>query len=398
MTQKVGIFINSRSEYACLLSVIRLALQTANLCPIIVFGGEFADAETHFFAAEAGRLFESAVTMEVEGSLVRCHTLIKSHTATHAGMARSAAMMAIDTTTVVQREAFDKAIIVGDRYDTLGVAMTLAYMGVKIFHIQGGEESGNIDESIRHAITKLAHVHLVANNRAAENVQKLGEDPNHVIVTGCPSLDLFNHRPWLQGVDEYFNFQARKAVNELGVGVDLSLDTPYIVVIYHPETFSKPQELGVFIEALSSLKDHQKIILHPNAEPWSDHILKALKTAVLDGTLGAARLISYIEPDIFASVLSHAACLVGNSSAGIRQAGAIGLPSINIGHRQDRRELPASAMQCDLGFLPNVLRSMANRGRYPGTNLYGDGHSAPRILEAVLKMNPPIQKRLHYGM
>lgn len=372
MTQKVGIFINSRSEYACLLSVIRLALQTANLCPIVILGGEFADADTTNWRFPPEW---------------RCQTLVKSHAATHAGMARSAAMMAIDTTTVVQREAFDKAIIVGDRYDTLGVAMTLAYMGVKIFHIQGGEESGNIDESIRHAITKLAHVHLVANQRAAENVQKLGEDPNHVIVTGCPSLDLFQNN-WAVSMDQF---------SHLGVGADISKHLPYIVVIYHPETFSKPQELGVFIEALASLSDHQKIILHPNAEPWSDHILKALKTAVLDGTLGAARLISYIEPDIFASVLSHAACLVGNSSAGIRQAGFIGLPVVDIGLRQYRRLRHLNVNSCTfMEDLALILSAAVNSRRAPAHHGYGDGHSAPRILEAVLKMNPPIQKRLHY--
>jgi UDP-hydrolysing UDP-N-acetyl-D-glucosamine 2-epimerase len=355
-----------------------LACRTANIQPIIVFGGEFADGLD---------------PLPDIPPCYRCHTLIKSHTATHAGMARSAAMMAIDTTTVVQREAFDKAIIVGDRYDTLGVAMTLAYMGVKIFHIQGGEESGNIDESIRHAITKLAHVHLVANQRAAENVQKLGEDLNHIVVTGCPSLDLF-----VRFDDIVRQARIQDMLNNLGVGGDLGLDEPYIVVIYHPETFSKPQELGVFIEALASLKDHQKIILHPNAEPWSDHILKALKTAVLDGTLGAARLISYIEPDIFASVLSHAACLVGNSSAGIRQAGFVGLPVIDIGHRQDGRARNYNVTRVGMDRLRETLLDIAPVvGRCEPSSMYGDGHSAPRILEAVLKMNPPIQKRLHYG-
>ncbi len=389
MTQKVGIFINSRSEYACLLSVLRLFDKewlAARAEPFIVLGGEFADADFNPLC----RSGEGAQWDCIK--YARCHTLVKSHTATHAGMARSAAMMAIDTTTVVQREAFDKAIIVGDRYDTLGVAMTLAYMGVKIFHIQGGEESGNIDESIRHAITKLAHVHLVANNRAADNVRKLGEDPNHVIVTGCPSLDLFDQHRSLR--------LAEDIVNQHGVGEGIKLDFPYIVVIYHPETFSKPQELGVFIEALASLKDHQKIILHPNAEPWSDHILKALKTAVLDGTLGAARLISYIEPDIFASVLSHAACLVGNSSAGIRQAGFIGLPVVNIGARQAGRFCGANVVRVGIDRMRMAIEQMiiadAGRTSYYGADLYGDGHSAPRILEAVLKMNPPIQKRLHY--
>lgn len=374
MTQKVGIFINSRSEYACLLSVIRLAYQTANLCPIVVLGGEFADADTTNWKFPPEW---------------RCQTLVKSHTATHAGMARSAAMMAIDTTTVVQREAFDKAIIVGDRYDTLGVAMTLAYMGVKIFHIQGGEESGNIDESIRHAITKLSHVHLVANAKARDNVLALGEDSGYVVVTGCPSLDLFeNHVMHPSFIPEH--------LNALGVGADIVPGRPFIVVIYHPETFSKPQELGVFIEALASLKDHQKIILHPNAEPWSDHILKALKTAVLEGTLGAARLISYIEPDIFASVLSYASLLVGNSSAGIRQAGFIGLPVVNIGLRQHHRQQTPNVTNCGIESLAIALEVTLKYPLWQSLGAYGDSHSAPRILEAVLKMNPPIQKRLHY--
>lgn len=380
MTQKVGIFINSRSEYACLLSVIRaFGGTTYPIEPVVILGGEFADAD-----------LSSELTALLHTRVWRCHTLIKSHTATHAGMARSAAMMAIDTTTVVQREAFDKAIIVGDRYDTLGVAMTLAYMGVKIFHIQGGEESGNIDESIRHAITKLSHMHLVANERAADNVRNLGEDPNHILVTGCPSLDLFENcvtHPWVR----------MTKINDLGIGAALAFDQPYIVVIYHPETFSKPQELGVFIEALASLKDHQKIILHPNAEPWSDHILKALKTAVLEGTLGAARLISYIEPDIFASVLSHAACLVGNSSAGIRQAGFIGLPVVNIGSRQSGRLRAGCVFDADIDEdLGNLIYATTVGVAKIASTHYGDGHSAPRILEAVLKMNPPIQKRLHY--
>jgi UDP-hydrolysing UDP-N-acetyl-D-glucosamine 2-epimerase len=379
MTQKVGIFINSRSEYACLLSVIRaFGGTTYPIEPVVIVGGEFADAD-----------LSSEMTALLLTRLWRCQTLIKSHTATHAGMARSAAMMAIDTTTVVQREAFDKAIIVGDRYDTLGVAMTLAYMGVKIFHIQGGEESGNIDESIRHAITKLSHVHLVANDKASANVIRLGENPDYIVNVGCPSLDLFDPHRSLR--------LAEDIVNQHGVGEDIKLDFPYIVVIYHPETFSKPQELGVFIEALASLKDHQKIILHPNAEPWSDHILKALKTAVLDGTLGAARLISYIEPDIFASVLSHAACLVGNSSAGIRQSAFIGLPVVDIGHRQGRRQRGHNTeVVWEMEYLAATIKHAIGHTYPKGSHIYGDGHSAPRILEAVLKMNPPIQKRLHY--
>lgn len=391
MTQKVGIFINSRSEYACLLSVIRLFEKewlAARAEPVIVFGGEFADAEPHILHKSSdGKVWDQL-------KFWRCYTLVKSHTATHAGMARSAAMMAIDTTTVVQREAFDKAIIVGDRYDTLGVALTLAYMGVKIFHIQGGEESGNIDESIRHAITKLSHVHLVANNRAADNVQKLGEDPNHILVTGCPSLDLFTPEPRFNGERRIARFEQ---LNEMGIGGTLLWDMPYIVVIYHPETFSKPSELGVFIEALASLTTHQKIILHPNAEPWSDHILKALKTAVLEGTLGAARLISYIEPDIFASVLSHASLLVGNSSAGIRQAGFIGLPVINIGGRQSNRASGENVLH--IGSVQTLADDLELGAMCaaPRNTIYGDGQSAPRILEAVLKMNPPIQKRLHYA-
>jgi UDP-hydrolysing UDP-N-acetyl-D-glucosamine 2-epimerase len=376
--QKVGIFINSRSEYACLLPVLRYAPYiSCRVDPVVILGGEFAD-----------------VDMDTDW---RLHTLVRNHRASHGTMARSSAMMALETSTVVEREAFSKAILVGDRYDTLGAAMTLAYMGVQIFHIQGGEESGNIDESIRHAITKLSHAHLVANEQAAKTVEKLGENPEYIKITGCPSLDLLTagSQHWAKpgGVNPLH-------LNDMGVGTSLVDYLPYMVVIYHPETFSKPTELGVFIEALSHFPDHQKIILHPNAEPWSDHILKALKTAVMDGEITSARLISYIEPNLFAHVLRGACCLIGNSSAGIRQSPFIGLPTAVIGGRQRGRMRHHNTVACELTDLKRTIDYLlswpiGSKHREP-CFMYGDGLSAARIWEHVLNLNPPIQKRLHY--
>ncbi|MBI4118602.1 MAG: UDP-N-acetylglucosamine 2-epimerase (hydrolyzing) [Parcubacteria group bacterium] len=258
-----------------------------------------------------------------------------------------------------------------------GVAVAAAHMNIPVGHVQGGEVSGSIDESLRHAISKFAHFHFPANKDAADRLVRMGEDPQYVFPVGCPSIDA------LLSARDIASDQLKQ---ELG-GFDTS--KPFILIIQHTVTTEAGEVSGQIEETIQALKelDVPALLLYPNNDAGGRSIVQAI-----EGTpIHRVRTLSY---EVFANVLKRAGVLVGNSSTGIHEAATFRIPVVNIGNRQQGRMRPENVIDVandrrEIGEAVN--RALTDRAFLEKVqtcdNPYGDGKSAARIVK-VLKEIP----------
>jgi UDP-hydrolysing UDP-N-acetyl-D-glucosamine 2-epimerase len=264
----------------------------------------------------------------------------------------------------------DIVVSVTDRYESLATAVAASMSGILLAHIQGGERTGSLDEAMRHAITKLAQIHFPANADAARRIIRMGEDPAHVHNVGCPATDLL-------------------------LQVDVStrpLHYPYILVAYNPvvtESDNREQMTNV-LEACHST-GLAMIVVGPNHDPGAAEIVKADRQPedVYFPTLPHSEFIRY---------MAHAAVMVGNSSAGIREAGYFGTPVVDVGTRQqDRLDGPNVLHAPGSWDLQEAIQAQLQHAKYRPQQLYGDGTAGVQIAEILATCRlPRIQKRMMY--
>lgn len=264
----------------------------------------------------------------------------------------------------------DVVVVCGDRYEVLPAAYAAALQNIRVAHTMGGERSGSIDESIRDAVTKLAHLHLVATENAAKAVESSGEKGDRVHRVGCPRVDV-----------------VRSAI-----GADIHRDSfgDCVVVSLHPVTTEPEATTDAVLRAAHSLGKEVHIIA-PNSDAGRDAITYAYRHSQWP-----LRMHRSLPPDRFARVLRDCALLIGNSSAGIRDASYIGTPVVNVGSRQWGRECAGNVEHWDPGEGFQTLLQRCERqvehGRYPRSELYGDGHAGKRIAEILAGELPEVQK------
>lgn len=220
----------------------------------------------------------------------------------------------------------DMIVIHGDRIDALAGAVVGALNNIRVAHIEGGELSGTIDESIRHANTKLAHIHLVSNDEARDRLLQLGEEKERIYVIGSPDVDIMlsDSLPSLEEAKERYDIRFEK----------------YGICIYHPVTTETEQlknNIHNLVDALiESGKDY--VVVYPNNDLGSDVIINEYER--LKGSNSYSkhfRLFPSLRFEYFLTLLKHADFMIGNSSAGIRETGVYAVPSIDIGTRQRGR-------------------------------------------------------------
>jgi UDP-hydrolysing UDP-N-acetyl-D-glucosamine 2-epimerase len=278
-------------------------------------------------------------------------------------------------------------MLVGDRSETAAAALAATLCGVPIVHLHGGEETeGAIDNALRHAITKLAHLHLVSHEVHAQRVRQMGEVSHDVIVVGPPGVDNL-HRPDLP------------SRAELEAQLGLSLEGPVLLVTLHPTTLGgQPAHDAFEVAAALDRVDATVIITQPNPDRGADDIRAVWqrwgrgrpRTRVLEA-LGARR---------YWALLRQVAMVVGNSSSGIIEAPAAGLPSVNIGDRQAGRLRPRGVV--DVPVEREAIAAAitdALRGRLPWRDdvpAYPTGAVAPRIVAALEAWRPPSPARKRF--
>jgi UDP-hydrolysing UDP-N-acetyl-D-glucosamine 2-epimerase len=327
---------------------------------------------------EDGFHIDGEVYMELEGS-------------TPATMAKSLGFGVVEFAGTFQRLQPDIVLIIGDRYEALSAALAAAYMNICIVHIQGGEVSGSIDESARHAISKLAHFHAPSTARSADFLLRMGERPDTILSVGCPSSDIAR---------ELDRRLAPEVVNSLGSGTFIDVEKPFLLVVFHPTTTEYGGERAQMEEMLVALDRiaMPTLLLWPNIDAGADHISKAIRVYRTQHNPDWLRTITNLTPENYLRVLAATSCAIGNSSSFVRDAGYFGTPVALVGNRQEGREtdLHVTQVEPEAGRIAEVIQRQLRHGRYAPSSLYGDGIVSGRIAKAIAQLNPYIQKRLHF--
>jgi UDP-hydrolysing UDP-N-acetyl-D-glucosamine 2-epimerase len=330
--------------------------------------------------------------VEQDGFRIDGQIYIELEGSTPSTMAKSVGLGIIEFASEFQRLKPDVLLLIGDRYEALAAAIAGAYMNICIAHIQGGEVSGSIDESARHAITKFAHFHFPSTQRSAEYLVRMGERPDTILAVGCPSSDLARRMErTLDGA----------VVNAAGAGLQIDLDSPFLLVVFHPTTTEYGHERDQMAELLSALEQLERptLLLWPNIDAGADHISKTVRQ-YRNRTGGRwLRTITNLDPEVYLKVLARAACAIGNSSSFVRDASYFGTPVVLVGHRQTGREHAehVTPVEAHCPEILAVIRRQLEHGRYPASTLYGDGKVSARIAGALAGLSPYVQKRLAYA-
>jgi UDP-hydrolysing UDP-N-acetyl-D-glucosamine 2-epimerase len=313
-------------------------------------------------------------------------------------MAKTTGLGLMELASVLDHLRPDVVITVADRYETLATAVAGSYMNIPVAHVQGGEVTGSIDEKVRHAVTKLSNIHLVSTERAGERVVQMGEYPDSVFVTGCPSIDLAAEMvkdPTLN-FDPYVRYQ--------GVGATPDLSKGYVVVLQHPVTTEYQLARGHVFETLHAVRelDVPTLLFWPNvdagSEAGSDGTSNGIRTFRETEDCSKIHFFKNMAPTDFLRLVYNSRCVVGNSSVGIRECSFLGVPVVNVGSRQEGRERGRNVI--DVGYDRReigaaVARHLSN-GRYERDTTYGDGRAGARIADILATAPLEIEKRLAY--
>ncbi len=304
--------------------------------------------------------------------------------------AKTTGLGILELSTVFERLAPDAVVTIADRFETMATAIAASYMNIPLIHIQGGEVTGNIDEKVRHAITKLADLHLVASDKARERVIRMGENPECVINTGCPSIDLAAEIEDSDGLD--FNpFQKYG-----GVGGEIDLLADYIVVMQHPVTTEYADSRKHIEETLYAIYELQypTFWFWPNVDAGSDGTSKGIRSFRERYEIEHVHFFKNMEPTDFLKLLKHSRCLIGNSSVGIRECAYLGVPVVNIGSRQNGRSRGPNVIDVSYNRaeIKNAIEDQCLNGYYSSAQVYGRGASGVQIAEVISKWTPKFHK------
>jgi len=307
-------------------------------------------------------------------------------------MAKSTGIALSEFTTAFETLEPDVVLAIADRFEEIAIATAAAFQNIPLAHIEGGEISGSVDESIRHAVTKMSHLHFPATETAAERVRKLGEPSEAVYNVGTPSLDV------MERIDVEDLESVADDLNDKGVGADIDLSDGYLLVVQHPVTTeyeSNRQYIEETIEAISDLA-LPTIWLWPNMDAGSDGVSKGIRVYREQNEQDHIRWFTSLPIEQYATLLYNATCIVGNSSSGIREASYFGVPCVNIGNRQAGRErgenvvdVPHQAAAIKTGIVDQI-----EHGQYEPTTIYGDGNAGEQIATVLSEFDFDIQKQL----
>jgi UDP-hydrolysing UDP-N-acetyl-D-glucosamine 2-epimerase len=306
-------------------------------------------------------------------------------------MAKSTGLGMIECSMIFDNLKPDIIVLVGDRFDVMAPAIAASYMNIPIAHTMGGEVSGTIDESIRHAITKMAHIHFPANDEAKQRIIKLGELEKMVFNVGCPRIDIVkehleNHRNG-DRIDQDAFFATFK-----GVGGKFNIEKEsFLLVSQHPVTTEYGRNKKSIDETLYALQALQMptIMIWPNADAGSDEISKGIRHFREVHRPEWLHLFLNLPVSVYVKLMDLAACMLGNSSSAIREGSYIGTPAVNIGNRQNMRTRGRNVIDADYDReeIVEAVKRQINSERTTGEQIYGRGKAGMKIAEILHQIN-----------
>jgi len=387
--KKICVFVGSRANYSSIKSVMQAIKEHKDLKLQLMLG---ASAILDRYGKVEDLIINDGFDPDY-----RFHNIIEGENPVT--MSKSTGLGVIEASTILNNLKPDYVVIVGDRFEMMSVTIAAAYMNIRIAHTMGGEVTGTIDESIRHAITKFSHLHFAASEDAKQRILKLGEEEKYVFNSGCPRMDLVlkeiknDSKPVL-------NFLFK---NYSGVGTqNINFNKPFLLVSQHPVTTeygSGRKQIEETLKALSELK-MPTIMLWPNIDAGSDDISSGIRTfrelnRDCDNWLA---VFKNLQIKTYIHLMKNTSCLIGNSSSGIREGATIGTPVINIGTRQNKREMGKNVINVNYNKseILSSIKSQLAHGKYEKEFIYGNGTAGKKIADILAKSDPPIQKTITY--
>jgi UDP-hydrolysing UDP-N-acetyl-D-glucosamine 2-epimerase len=382
--RRVCVVVGSRANYSSIKSAMRAVAVHPGLRLQLVVG---ASAVLDRYGAVVELIERDGFTPDA-----RVHMLIEGETPMT--MAKSTGLGLLELPSVFDALKPDVVLTVGDRFETMATTLAAAYMNIAVAHTMGGEVSGTIDESIRHAVTKFAHIHFPASRDARERIIRLGEVPETVFQVGCPRIDL---------VAEILAAPDGNIGHDLfadGVGRSFDLDRPFLLVSQHPVTTeygAGEAQITATLQAVESV-GLPAIVLWPNADAGSEDIARGIRKWRERKPDSPFHFFKNLPIETYVRLMRRTACLVGNSSSGVREGAFIGTPVVNVGSRQAGRERGhnvidvADAKQA----IAEAIRAQVAHGAYAADPVYGDGRAGERIADVLATARPLIQKRIAY--
>jgi UDP-hydrolysing UDP-N-acetyl-D-glucosamine 2-epimerase len=384
MPRKVCVVVTARPSY----SRIKTALQAIRERP---------DLELQLVVAASAlldRYGDAVEYIERDGFDISARVHMVLEGGNLASMAKTTGIGLLELSTVFDNLKPDVVVTVADRFETMATAVAAAYMNIPVAHVQGGEVTGSIDEKVRHAVTKLADLHFVASEKAAERVLRMGEEPEHVYVTGCPSIDLAAEIL----CDPRLDFDPFAKYG--GVGDQVDLADGYLVVMQHPVTTEYRLAREQVEETLGAVRDTGLPVLWfwPNVDAGTDGTSNGIRAFREREKPQGFHFFKNMAPTDFLRLLYNGSCLVGNSSVGVRECAYLGVPVVNIGTRQMGRDRGRNVIDVDYqrSQITRAIDAHLSNGSYDSDPIYGHGNAGKRIAELLATAPLHIEKRLTY--
>lgn len=380
--RKIAVLTGTRAEYGILKPVLKAIKTHPRLDLALIVTGMHLSKEFGYTIKEVRK---DGFKIDAEVEMLHAED-------TGAAMAKSIGKCIEKMTEALKRIKPDFLVLLGDRAEMLAGAVAASYMGIPIAHLHGGEVSGSIDDSVRHAIAKLAHVHFPATQESANRIIKMGEDPSKVFIVGAPALDTI------------LNERLSKQV-ELSKKYGIDLSKPTLLVLQHPVVTEADEAADQIKETLNAIVElkHQTVIIYPNADAGGRRMIKVIKRYEKYPFIKSFKSIPYTD---YLGLMRVASVMIGNSSSGIIEAPSFHLPAVNIGTREKGRERSTNVIDVrhnkreiikaiKKALYDKLFRAKVKKCRNP----YGDGKAGPRIAEMLSKIEITpklIQKKIAY--
>lgn len=310
--------------------------------------------------------------------------------------AKTTGLAIIELANAFARLKPDAVITIADRYETIANAIAAAYLNIPLIHLQGGDVSGNIDEKVRHAITKLSDIHFPTCEKSKKRLLLMGEDPKKIFMFGCPSLDI------IKDVLKQKKLSFNPLKKYVGDGNIKEMPSSYYVVMQHPTTNDVKNATHNVTETLFAVQKLNKpvFIFLPNPDAGSSLTTAAIEKFRKEQNTSNIHFFKNMTPSDFIEFLYHSECLIGNSSVGIRECAYLGIPVVNIGDRQANRDRGYNVIDTvyDRNKIFKAIIQWQKNGRPKQSFLYGDGNAGKKIADVLAKIDLSYTKRLHYDV
>ena len=381
----ICVFIGGRANYSSIKSALIAINEHPGLELKIILGSsallkKYGNLEK--ILKKDGFEVEEKIQMLVEGDVP-------------SAMVKTAALGMLGLADVFERIQPDYVVVIGDRYEVMAPTIAAAYMNIPVAHTMGGEVTGTIDESIRHAITKFAHVHFPANRESAERIIKMGEDQERDFVVGCPRIDTVK-----KIIDENPDVPTEVFEQCGGVGPIFDLHQPFILISQHPVTTEYKEAEHQIQETINgAMRTGLPIILlWPNSDAGTEGISQGIRKFRETHPDVMLHAFTNLPIAMYVRLMNNTACLVGNSSSGIREGAFLGTPCVNIGTRQAGRERGSNVIDvdCDSKAIEDAIKQQIQHGKYLSEPIYGDGTAGEKIAQILYETEVEVQKRITY--